>query len=174
MDASTGNRQVLHASAIALILGSAIAVAAVLPAEYGVDPTGIGQALGLLQLSQEPEAPAAESEVASTGSGSSRSNTTVTLESGEGTEFKLRMLEGERASFRWIASDIVHFDMHGEPAGDTSGYYESYSLGNSDAVEGKFTALFDGTHGWYWRNDTAEAVQIDVVVAGTFELASSP
>ncbi len=174
MDASTGNRQVLRASAIALILGSAIAVAAVLPAEYGVDPTGIGQAMGLLQLSREPEAPAAESAVAATASGNSRANTTLTLESGEGTEFKLRMLEGERASFRWIASNIVHFDMHGEPAGDTSGYYESYSLGNSDAVEGKFTALFDGTHGWYWRNDTGEAVQIDVIVAGAFELAGSP
>ncbi|MEL7045956.1 MAG: hypothetical protein AAGL66_13170, partial [Pseudomonadota bacterium] len=62
----------------------------------------------------------------------------------------------------------------GEPAGDTSGYFESYALGNSDAVEGKFTALFDGTHGWYWRNDTAAAVEIDVIVAGAFELADAP
>ncbi|MEO1078978.1 MAG: hypothetical protein AAFY29_05430 [Pseudomonadota bacterium] len=174
MDAATGKSQVLRASTIALVLGSAVAVAAVLPAEYGVDPTGIGGALGLLQLSQVTETPAAESEVPATGSGSTRANSTITLESGEGTEFKLRMVEGARTSFRWIASDIVHFDMHGEPAGDTSGYFESYALGNSDAVEGKFTALFDGTHGWYWRNDTTAAVQIDVIVAGAFELADAP
>ncbi|MEM1188994.1 MAG: hypothetical protein AAF933_03595 [Pseudomonadota bacterium] len=174
MDAATEHSQVLRASMIALVLGSAVAVAVVLPAEYGVDPTGAGRALGLLQLSQAAEAPGAQSAAVPTGSGSSRANTTITLESGEGTEFKLRMAEGERASFRWIASDVVHFDMHGEPTGDTSGYFESYSLGNSDAVEGKFTALFDGTHGWYWRNDTAAAVQIEVIVAGAFELADTP
>jgi hypothetical protein len=49
------NPQVLRASGFALVLGSLIAIAAVLPAEYGVDPTGLGASLGLLQLST-PEA----------------------------------------------------------------------------------------------------------------------
>lgn len=174
MDKQGANRQILRASLIALVLGSVVAVSVVLPAEYGVDPTGIGRALGLLELSRTPEASVQESEMSRPGAGTSRASTTIVLGSGEGTEFKLRMREGERASFRWIATGVVHFDMHGEPAGDSTGYFESYSLGNSDAVEGKFTALFDGTHGWYWRNDSADAVQIDVTVAGAFELAVSP
>jgi hypothetical protein len=94
------------------------------------------------------------------------------LQPGEGIEYKLRVREGERVNYRWLSSDAIHFDMHGEPAGDSSGYYESYALGNGDGLEGKFTALFDGTHGWYWRNDTAAAVEIELIAAGVFESAT--
>lgn len=42
--------------AIAAIGGSAILVVAVLPAEYGIDPTGFGSKLGLMALAQEQQA----------------------------------------------------------------------------------------------------------------------
>lgn len=176
MNRSAGDerRRVFYASLAALGLGSLVAIAAVLPAEYGIDPTGLGKAMGLLQLSsadQQTDAAPAPAD-RKPGGGSARADKTLVLAPGKGVEFKLQMLQGDQAAFRWRASAVVHFDQHGEPAGDTSGYYESYAVGNADAVQGKFTALFDGSHGWYWRNDQAEPVTIDLSVAGTFSPTS--
>jgi len=42
--------RLLQATAAAAIAASVILVAAVLPAEYGIDPTGLGGRLGLLAL----------------------------------------------------------------------------------------------------------------------------
>jgi hypothetical protein len=155
------------------VLGSVVAIAAVLPAEYGLDPTGIGAALGLLQLSAsdaaEPAGGAAPAVATTTATGN-RVTATLLLEPGDGIEYKLRVAAGERVRYRWLASGVLHFDMHGEPAGDSTGYYESYAVANADGVEGSFSAFFDGTHGWYWRNDTGEAVDIELIAAGNFQL----
>jgi len=156
----------------ALALGSLIAVTVVLPAEYNVDPTGLGATLGLMQLSADSSAPAS-TEMApapDAAPGINRITVKPTLAAGEGMEYKLRVREGEVVSYRWIATDRIHYDMHGEPLGDTSGYYETYALGTADGVEGKFTALFAGTHGWYWRNDSDAAVEIELIAAGSFEV----
>ena len=41
--------QLLRATVLAVIVASALLVAIVLPAEYGLDPTGIGRATGLFR-----------------------------------------------------------------------------------------------------------------------------
>lgn len=58
---STG--RLLKATAVALLIAGLILVAAVLPAEYGIDPTGIGSRLGLDALGSN--AKAAEPDAAS-------------------------------------------------------------------------------------------------------------
>jgi hypothetical protein len=45
-------RGLLRATLLAVIAAAAITVGVVLPAEYGVDPTGIGRVLGLTQMGQ--------------------------------------------------------------------------------------------------------------------------
>jgi hypothetical protein len=39
-----------RASLVAVVIAAVLVVTAVLPAEYGVDPTGIGRRLGLTQM----------------------------------------------------------------------------------------------------------------------------
>ncbi|HZI52025.1 MAG TPA: hypothetical protein VFE29_09390, partial [Terriglobia bacterium] len=46
-------KNLVGATIIALILAAVILVVAVLPAEYGIDPLGIGGALGLTKLNAE-------------------------------------------------------------------------------------------------------------------------
>lgn len=46
------SRRLLHSTAIALVIASGLLTTAVLPAEYGIDPTGIGKTLGLTQMGQ--------------------------------------------------------------------------------------------------------------------------
>jgi hypothetical protein len=42
----------LRSTAIAAVIASAILVTIVLPAEYGIDPTGVGRILGLTQMGE--------------------------------------------------------------------------------------------------------------------------
>lgn len=69
---STG--RLLKSTGIAAVIASALLVTTVLPAEYGVDPTGVGSLLGLtemgrikMQLAEEAKAAAASDAAASQG-----------------------------------------------------------------------------------------------------------
>ncbi|RCS21305.1 hypothetical protein DUT91_25065, partial [Phyllobacterium salinisoli] len=44
--------QLLRSTIIAMISAAAILVTVVLPAEYAIDPTGIGRALGLVEMGE--------------------------------------------------------------------------------------------------------------------------
>lgn len=44
--------QLLKSTAIAIVAAAAILVAVVLPSEYGIDPTGVGRALGLAEMGE--------------------------------------------------------------------------------------------------------------------------
>ncbi len=63
------SRQLLKATALAIAVAAGLLVTTVLPAEYGIDPTGIGARLGLDALGESAEAAdAAPPPTASTGS----------------------------------------------------------------------------------------------------------
>jgi hypothetical protein len=53
-------RRLLKSTVLAALVAAAILVTIVLPAEYGVDPTGIGRALGLTQMGETKAALAKE------------------------------------------------------------------------------------------------------------------
>lgn len=46
------SRQLLRSTLIALVAAGALLVTVVLPAEYGIDPTGVGRVLGLKQMGE--------------------------------------------------------------------------------------------------------------------------
>lgn len=78
---STG--RLLKSTGIAAVIASALLVTTVLPAEYGVDPTGVGSLLGLtemgrikMQLAEEARADAAADAAASQGSAQQSANVT--------------------------------------------------------------------------------------------------
>ena len=53
-------RRLIRSTAIALVVASGLLTTAVLPSEYGIDPTGIGKLLGLTQMGQIKMSLAAE------------------------------------------------------------------------------------------------------------------
>jgi hypothetical protein len=55
-------RQLLRSTVIAIASAAAILVAVVLPAEYNIDPTGIGRALGLAEMGEIKQQLAEEAE----------------------------------------------------------------------------------------------------------------
>ena len=172
MDANLPSRRTLLISTLtSILIAGVLLVTVILPAEYGLDVTGAGAKLGLTQLSQATQDAGA---LASDPLPSSAPNPTkiveqINLGPGEGIEFKVQMAQHAKARYQWMAFGApLHFDHHGEPEGDTSGFFESYAIGESVAMEGHFTTPFAGTHGWYWENRSDSEVTVQLVVEGEF------
>lgn len=184
-------RTLLKATAIAMGVAALILTTIVLPAEYEIDPTGVGRVLGLTGMKavtvQPPSAvaPAADPATATASTGLIDAGNPVwksatpyrsdemalTLQPDEGAEIKARMKAGERFVFSWMAEGgVVNFDMHGEPLQPANpDEFTSYWLGKAaSSGNGAFEAPIDGTHGWYWRNRTDRPVTITVKVSGFF------
>src|SRR3990170_8576925 len=187
-------RQLLKYTVIAIGIAAVVLVTAVLPAEYGIDPTGIGGRLGLLSMSRakpaaEPAAqpaaePAAEPGPTLTLAPVQEASTvwkaprpyrndelSLTLRPNEGAEIKASMQQGERLLFSWAAQGgAVNFDMHGEKFNAPSNEFTSYWKGSgATAGHGQFTAPYAGSHGWFWRNRGKAPVTVTVRTAGFYE-----
>jgi hypothetical protein len=176
-------RQLNRATLIALGAAAVILVTTVLPAEYGVDPTGVGRLLGLTEMGKVKRAEAASHAVPATPVAAAPAaspapalkagepvEVKLTLATNEGREVKATMKAGGEFDYRWATDGAeVRFELHGEPAGAASDDYTSYEKGSSAGASGKFRAPFDGTHGWYWKNRTDQPVTITVTATGDFE-----
>jgi hypothetical protein len=199
-DALPSARQLLKMTGLAVAIAIVILFTLVLPAEYGIDPTGIGERLGLASLSAGPAAkPAAaapsgaaerpislseapELELAGVGrvwkaERPYRSDElSLTLRPNEGAEIKASMAQGERFVFSWVAEGgAVNFDMHGEKLGAKSDDFTSYWKGRgASSGHGEFQAPFPGTHGWYWRNRGSQPVTITLKTSGFYEKLHKP
>ena len=193
-------RRLLKVTAIAIAVAGVILVTTVLPAEYGIDPTGVGSRLGLDVLAStaeaaelpptatatataEPELDAVgqpatpvESSVVNKRDGKYRSETlSLTLAPGKGAEIKAAMKTGDGMVFHWSASGDVAVDMHGERTGAAKDEYTSYWIEKVQRqAAGSFTAPFDGSHGWYWLNRSSEPVTVQVEVSGFQEKLYRP
>jgi hypothetical protein len=90
---------------------------------------------------------------------------------GEGIEYKFRMNQHDKLFYEWITDgEPLYFDLHGEPEGNTTGYFESYAIATLDSMEGSFTAPFTGSHGWYWKNTSTKPVAIQLIVNGQYQI----
>ena len=123
------------------------------------------------QIAQiQPAALPATQPAAATAPALKTNQMTVTLKPGEGTEIKLEVLKGKSVSYEWTAvGGPVNFDTHGEPYNGEKGYFHSYSKGKQvKSDKGEFTAIFDGTHGWFWRNRSNNDVTIALKTTGDY------
>ena len=189
------SRQLLRSTAIALVAAGALLTAIVLPAEYGIDPTGIGGALGLTQMGQiktarsaetaadakaaaapavaTPAAPApapapAAVQAAQAPSGK-RDEMSITLRPGQGAEIKLDMRKGDQVEFSWQSGGgVVNFDTHGDPVNAPKNFYHGYGKGREVSVKGSLQAAFDGQHGWFWRNRGQADVSVTLKTQGQY------
>lgn len=177
--------RLLKATALSVVVASAILITTVLPAEYGIDPTGIGARLGLDVL--QPVVASANTALAAKAAtafgvnagqsldatavaahaGELRTDTfSVTLEPGKGAEVKAALKAGDGLVFHWTASADVAVDMHGETP-DAKGTWTSYAIESAQReAAGTFVASFEGTHGWYWQNRGSEPVTVEIEVTG--------
>jgi hypothetical protein len=174
----------LKATGIALIVALVILFAAVLPAEYGVDPLHTGAALGLLGLSNTGNAKgraAATPAPGQTGVYTAQSkiykvdSEDFQLRPGEGVEMKYHMQQGAGMVYGWKANGKLMFEFHGEPdKKPNKDYFESYELddkvGKTESY-GSFTAPTTGIHGWFWQNKGDKEIEFHLTTAGFYDSA---
>jgi hypothetical protein len=181
----------------AVVGAAALLIAVVLPAEYNIDPTGIGQALGLTALN----APSRTVQIADVMGGNEkykevaipdpgqplplpnpqvfqrksvppRSETmTITLQPGQETEVKTALKTAQAVLFNWqVEGGQVYVDFHGhEPAATNDAWvrYEEQQAGTQG--NGSLVAPFDGEHGWFWLNISDAPITIKLTVSGYYE-----
>ena len=179
---------IAKAATIALTVAVVILVAAVLPAEYGIDLLGTGKALHLTDLAKAAEskaeaAPAvgARPVAALTGIYTAQpasyktDSEDLSLRPGEGVEIKYHMQKGAGMIYSWKATAPVAVEFHGEPdKKPNKDYFESYELNDkigADHSYGAFTAPSTGIHGWFWENKGKQPVDIHLVTSGFYDNA---
>ena len=165
----------------------------VLPAEYGIDPTGVGKLLRLTEMGQVKQQLAEEAAADAAGlvatetsdidnmteqtinttptdttvaDGQWRDEIPFTLTPGEGIEIKMKMSEGDKANYSWVVTGgEVNFDTHGDALGKAISYEKGRGVASD---EGVLEAAFTGNHGWFWRNRGDSDVQVVLRTRGDY------
>lgn len=169
-------RAIVTGTIVAIAGAALLTVFAILPAEYGIDPTGFGKATRLTEIAN-PEnkylarglkrtgvftpsdtAPAPEPGV--------KDHWTFELGPFEGIELKYVLDEGKPMTFFWSATGPLDYDMHAHPFDGGTELTESYSIAKADRLGGRYVAAFTGIHGWYWQNRTFERVTLTLDASG--------
>ena len=185
-------------SVILAVVGAAIVlVTIVLPAEYGVDPTGVGQALGLTALNAPARTleiknviggnesyksvpipdfgkpvPLPNPAVFQKQTGAPRTETlTIPLAPGQETEIKTVLKEAQVILYSWkVDRGTIYVDFHGHDPEAGSDYWVQYEeLQEGNASEGTLVAPFAGEHGWFYQNYNEFPVVITLNFTGYYD-----
>ena len=96
---------------------------------------------------------------------------TITIGPGQGKEYKFFVEKGAVLEYSWKTNgEALFYDFHGEPKGDTTGFFESYKKKTEKNSSGTFTAPFDGAHGWFWKNTGPVPVEITLQTKGSYKV----
>lgn len=189
--------QLRRSSLIAIVAAAAIGVAVVLPAEYAIDPTGVGGPTGLREMGEIKQQLAAEAEQDHGDAGE-----LLSPKAGPASLFGLvgGLLVGEAkaqsAGTAWTdeatftlepgASYEIKLSMREAAIAEyewtasggvvnfdlhahAGGKEASYKRGRGAASDrGALTAEFDGDHGWFFRNRDSQPVTITLSVRGDY------
>jgi len=171
------------ASGAALLVAGIVLVIAVLPAEFGVDPTGIGRRLGLTAMNDVARGVEKFTAARTAGAGGvptlaaqerpyQQETIELKIAPNDSVEYKYRLDKGEALLYSWKSTGRVNYELHAEPDGAPRGYAESYEKKDaSDGASGTLTAPFSGIHGWYWENTTNAEVMVTLSAAGFYNMS---
>jgi len=192
------SQSLLKATLVAIVAAIIILVLVVLPAEYGIDPTGIGGATGLTELNAGPTVTIEitdiiggnevmrEVEIPGFGEPTPLPNPAVfqdqenppetrTLEvlipAEAETEVKLVMTAGKAVTYSWaVDQGDIYVDFHGHDISFGPDFFVRYKeQQEGSGNNGSLTAPFDGEHGWYWLNYNEYDVVVTLTVTGYFD-----
>jgi hypothetical protein len=170
--------------ALTLVVAGVLLVTVIVPAEYGIDPLGTGEALGLSALSGQAtalesvpppqgtkQAPTQEGAFALYPEEYKFDSREFILGPYEYVEYKYHLEQGATMLFSWRANgDVIH-DLHGVPDGAPSSAEQSFDKRGRRRADGTFAAPFSGIHGWYWENPGGDTITVRVTTAGFYTSA---
>jgi len=171
------------------VVAGAITVCAILPAEFHIDPTGIGTAAGLMSLSAAPEAKTAAATPAASGAAAPaaaahtypqpfRTDTIdIPLKAAEQTgselEYKVQMQAGQTLVYSWSVDappEEFYTDFHSEMRPAPKETVISHKADVGVSANGSLVAPFQGIHGWYFQNQSLKPVVVHLKISGFYDL----
>ncbi len=186
-------RELLRGTLVAAVVAAIVLTVAVLPAEYGIDPTGAGRAMGLTKLhtptatapskdnvpvqSTVAPPPAGGSTVAAVGEARALTISSkpavayrademeITVPAGRGLEVKTHLAKGATLIYAWktTKAEKVDHDFHGEPVNAKENEFESFIL--EDGVsESKGTLIAPFTGVHGWYWKNTTSAPVTVVL----------
>jgi hypothetical protein len=178
-------KKLLKSTFFAIAIAAIILVTTVLPAEYGIDPSGVGDLLGLTSMGKIKVSLAEEATIINSKANNMSEMVTesitdsetsqpevidqkgkmvISLKPNEGIELKLYMKKDDIVNYSWFTDGAtIKYDAHTD-----SGDYHCYNKGSKEKDEGILKAFYNGRHGWYWKNRTAKIVTITLQVNGMY------
>ena len=187
---STG--KLIKSTIIAAVTAGIILVTIVMPAEYGIDPTGLGEKIGLkkmgdIKVSLVKEAAEEQAKVAKekavdvvrteptekpieadTDQKISTHEIEITIAPNDAAEVKAVMQKGAVLNYSWQTNGgKAVYNMHGDSEKLKINYH-NYNKGKATEKSGKMAAAFEGSHGWSWRNRTSETFTVTLKTEGEY------
>jgi hypothetical protein len=203
LDELPTSAQLIKSTIIAAVAAVVILVTVVLPSEYGIDPTGIGKAVGLaemgeikVQLAEEAEADRLL-EVQGTGAVEEQSSLgggffsvfvgaahAQTTQPDWTDQYSVTLAPGEGIEVKLVMAEGAKAEflwvaengvVNFDLHGDGGGKDISYEKGRAvPGNEGVLTAAFTGNHGWFWRNRDGQDVTVTLYVRGEYSEMKLP
>lgn len=196
--AALSSRRLLTSVLVAIAVAALVLVTAVLPAEYGIDPTGIGRALGLSELGGDPTrtieivdvvggneeyrsveipefgepVPLPNPNVFQAADHPPEERTMqIEIDAGLQTEIKTVLSEGKMILYSWsVDRGDLYVDFHGHDPEVGNDFWVRYEEQQEGADgKGSLVAPFSGEHGWYWLNYNEFPVVITLNVVGYYD-----
>ena len=190
-------RQLIRSTIIAIIAAIVILITIVLPAEYAVDPTGVGKMLNLTEMGEIKQQLAEEAEadrrmklqnISKPKQSSSLLESLMGLIVGKAhaqaadqqwtAEYSYTLERGEGIEVKLVMEEGTEAEflwmaeggvLNYDLHGDGSGKEISYKKGRAvPRHEGVLKAAFTGNHGWFWRNRDKQQVTVKLFVRGAF------
>lgn len=158
------NSAILTTLALSLIGGCLAAVLFVLPAEYNIDPTGVGETIGIKGM-----AGVSVSAISLSEQEYGFDEIEFPLMPFESIEYKYELAQGQAMVYSWTTEAEVLFDMHSEEEGTDPEDSVSFSVGRSAAEHGTYVAPYSGIHGWFWENRGDSDVVVRLKTAGFYD-----
>ena len=192
------SKQLMKSTVLAVIAAIVLLFTVVLPAEYGIDPTGVGKMLRLTEMGQVKQQLAEEAAADAAGLLENDTPTSETPDIDNVTEqtmdttptdttvadgqwrdeipFTLTPGEGIEIKMKMESGDKAKYswvvtggDVNFDTHGDAPGQAISYEKGRGIAAdEGVLEAAFTGNHGWFWRNRGQSDVQVVLRTRGDY------
>ena len=180
--------QLLKSTMVAICVGCALLILVILPAEYGTDPTGVGELLGLKKMGEiktrlkqdflkenqvfkESNGAKDELMVESETGKENQDVMELVIAPNEAIEIKLEMKKGSIAKYKWTTQNGgLNYNLHGDghEGSQNSIVYKKGRMTSFDS--GEFKSEFDGHHGWFWRNRNNESVTVTLETIGDYIL----
>jgi hypothetical protein len=176
------SRQLLRATLSAVAVATVIVVIAVLPVEYGIDPSGAGKALGLLRTAPVEKAvapptaadegftPVKQGESQLYAAGFRTDDVEFVLQPYDYIEYKYHLVQGAPMMFSWTADAPLTQEFHGEPDANPEAVV-SYDKSTKRSANGALTAPMTGIHGWFFENPGNTPIRIHLVSSGFYPYA---